>query len=196
MKREAVAIDLDDVLASHVESFVAFSNANYGTNLGVEDYNDHWADLWHVEYDEIERRAAEFHIPETVAAFNVKEEARKALQQISASRDLYIVTARSQKLADTTTDWVDKYFKGLFKGVHLLSVWEPNNTITKLDICKQIGASCLIDDLPRHCNLAAEGGVDAILFGDYAWNRNEAISNGVTRCKSWDEVLAYFGIDE
>ena len=62
MKRGSIAIDLDDVLAAHVESFVAFSNANYGTNLGVEDYRDHWANLWGVENEEIERRAAKLFL--------------------------------------------------------------------------------------------------------------------------------------
>ncbi len=195
MKKESVAIDLDDVLAAHVESFVEFSNANYGTSLGVEDYSDHWADLWGVEHDELERRATEFHIPETVAAFEVKEEAKTALQKLSDGHDLYIVTARSLHLVDTTIDWVNKHFAGLFKDTHFVPIWEPSNTITKADICRQIGASCLIDDLARHCNVAVQGGIKAILFGDYAWNRNEEIVDGVTRCKTWDDVLSYFGID-
>ena len=194
MKRGSIAIDLDDVLAAHVESFVAFSNANYGTNLGVEDYRDHWANLWGVENEEIERRAAKFHIPETVSAFAVKEEAKMALQKLSDGHDLYIVTARRQKLIDTTTEWVDRHFKGIFKDTRFVPIWEPNNTITKADICRQIGARWLIDDLAGHCNIAAQGGIEAVLFGDYAWNRNEEIVSGVTRCKNWDEVLNYFGI--
>ena len=45
MGRKVIAIDLDDVLAAHVESFVAFSNERYGTSLQVDDYSDHWAGL-------------------------------------------------------------------------------------------------------------------------------------------------------
>lgn len=194
MKKESIAIDLDDVLSSHVEAFISFSNASYGTNLKVENYSDHWADLWGVEHEEIERRAAEFHVPESVAAFGVKKEAESALQKLSTYYNLYIVTARSQGLQETTSEWIAKYFKGIFKGTHFVPIWEPHNKITKADICKKIGASYLIDDLPSHCNVAAQGGIKAILFGNYAWNRNEPVVNGVTRCDNWDEVLSYFGI--
>ncbi len=192
MKKIKIAIDLDDVLAAHAEAFIKFSNKSYGTSLTVEDYSDHWADLWSVEHDEIERRASEFHIPEGVAAFSVKQESISALKQLSDHHLLYVVTARSQVLIGTTRNWLDKYFPKVFQDIHFVPIWEPNNTITKADICKKIGADYLIDDLPRHCNLVAEAGLRAILFGNYAWNRYEKIVAGVTRCRDWEAVLAHF----
>jgi 5'(3')-deoxyribonucleotidase len=192
MGRESIAIDLDDVLAAHAESFIDFSNKQYGTNLTAEDYSDHWVDIWHVDHEEIERRATEFHIPETIAALAAKKEAKEALKKLGTSYNLYIVTARRQNLIDTTKVWLEQHFPSLFKDVHFVPIWEPDNKITKADICKEIGASYLIDDLPRHCNVAAEGGLKAILFGDYGWNRNEKIAKGVIRCKDWSAVLEYF----
>jgi 5'(3')-deoxyribonucleotidase len=192
MTRKSIAIDLDDVLAAHVEAFIAFSNAHYDTNLTVDDYSDYWASLWHVDDEEIERRAVEFHVPESVAGYAVKEEAIVALQKLHKNYDLYIVTARAKALLAITQKWIDKYFPGIFAGVHFVPIWEPNNKITKADICNQIGATYLIDDLPRHCNVAAESGLTAILFGDYAWNRHEPLDEGVIRCKTWDEIVDYF----
>jgi 5'(3')-deoxyribonucleotidase len=194
MKKESIAFDLDDVLANHVEALVAFSNEHYGTDLGVEDYSDHWSELWDVGHDEIERRALEFQTTERILDFAVKTEARLALDGLKKRYDLYIVTARRQHIVDITSDWLDMHFPGVFKGTYFVPIWVPENKITKGDICRDIGADYLIDDLPRHCNAVAELGIRAVLFGDYGWNRNRELLPGVTRCKNWDEVLEHFGI--
>jgi 5'(3')-deoxyribonucleotidase len=194
LPRKAIAVDLDDVLAAHVEAFIAFSNENYGTNLKTEDYNDFWVHIWQVEQEEIERRKAQFHTEESVAAFKFKEEARTVLAALSQDFDLYIVTARPQGLIETTHKWIERNLPGVFKGIHFVPIWEPNNQINKANICRSIGAGYLIDDMPRHCNVVAEGGMKAILFGDYGWNRNEDLAEGVVRCKDWKEVLTYFGL--
>ncbi|HUD03627.1 MAG TPA: hypothetical protein VMR51_02450 [Patescibacteria group bacterium] len=195
MKRASIAFDVDDVLASHVESFVAFSNKNYGTNLSVEDYSDRWADLWDINDDEIDKRALEFQTPKRIASFAVKNDAKSALLQLKTKYDLYVVTARRHHIVDTSIDWINRHFPNVFKETHFVPIWVPDNKITKGDICKKIGADYLVDDLPRHCNIAAETGIKTVLFGDYAWNRNEKIVDGVTRCKNWDELLEYFGVD-
>ncbi len=192
MKRVTIAVDVDDVLAAHVPAFIAFSNEYYGTNLTVEDYTEHWADIWHVERDEIERRASEFHVPETLLRFQKDNSADVVLSTLAKNYDLAIVTARREHTLNATHEWLDTHFYGVFKEVHFVPIWEPNNTVTKADICKNIGASYLIDDLARHCNLAAENGIKSLLFGDYSWNRKEELIPGVTRVKDWPAVLEYF----
>jgi 5'(3')-deoxyribonucleotidase len=193
MSRKTIAIDLDDVLAEHVEAFIEFSNIYYGTNLTVDEYSDHWVDLWgEIDREEIERRAAEFHTHESTIGYKVKKDAKRVLTELGRDNDLYIVTARPRHLIDTSLEWVRTHFDGIFKGVHFVPIWEPDNTVTKADICRQIGATYLIDDLVRHCNIAAEGGITAILFGDYSWNRDQTINPVVIICKTWDDVLTSF----
>jgi len=193
MPRKTIAIDLDDVLANHAEAFVQFSNEKYGTDITVNEYDDHWSNLWgEIGRDEIERRATEFHTHELTSVYEVKQDAKRVLKQLSKDNDLFIVTARPEHLVQTSLDWVNKHFEGIFKGVHFVPIWVPDNTITKADIRKQIGATYLVDDLARHCNVAAEGGITAILFGDYNWNRNVTLNESVIRCKDWDAVVTYF----
>ncbi|CAN5610997.1 hypothetical protein BH23PAT1_BH23PAT1_3910 [soil metagenome] len=192
MKRQTIAVDIDDVLAAHAEAFIDFSNKKYGTSLTLEDYHDHWSYVWKVEYSEIERRAKEFHVPKSVMQYKLIQEADKAIHRLSGNYDLVIVSARGQDLLQTTREWIDNYFAGLFVDTHFVPIWEPNNTVTKADICKQIGAAYLIDDVPGHCNIAAEEGITALLFGDYAWNRHEKIADKVVRVKNWQEVVEYF----
>lgn len=195
MQRKSIAIDVDDVLADHAEAFIVFSNKNYGTNLTLDNYSDHWSDIWiDVDEDEVYRRAIEFLDTDTVYGFAPKSGALEVLKKLREQADLYIVTARPSHLTETTIKWADKYFPGIFKGIHMVPIWEPNNIVTKADICKQIGAKYLIDDNVEHCNIATDGGIRSILFGDYCWNNDLAINDGVTRCNTWHDVARYFDI--
>jgi len=36
-----IAVDIDDVLANLAQEIVDFSNKNWGTNLTIDDYNEH-----------------------------------------------------------------------------------------------------------------------------------------------------------
>lgn len=192
MSKLTIAIDADDVLAAHAEAFIEFSNQNYGTNFSLEDYHESWGELWGIDHDETEKRAKDFYVAKSVAQYKLIKEADLAISKLSQSHRLFLVTARMQMNVNPTYEWIETYFKGVFEDIHFVPIWETNNKATKAEICRQIGADYLIDDLPRHCNLAAEAGIKALLFGDYSWNRSKAVAKGVKRVKNWQEVLEYF----
>ena len=56
VRKKTIAIDIDDVLAANAENFVEFSNKKWGTHLRPDDYTEHWAELWDVDFDEVEKR--------------------------------------------------------------------------------------------------------------------------------------------
>ncbi|MBI4033538.1 hypothetical protein HY379_00905 [Candidatus Saccharibacteria bacterium] len=192
MERETIAVDVDDVIAAHAEAFVEFSNECYGTHLAASDYTEHWHRLWRADNKEVERRATEFHTPERTIRYQRMHDAAVVLGDLSLKRDLVIVTARPYGLVETTRQWLDQNFPNVFSGYNFVPIWTPGNKITKADICKQIGADYLVDDLARHCNVAAEVGVQALLFGDYPWNQDDDLHPSVVRIKNWPEVGKYF----
>lgn len=194
MGKQSIAIDLDDVLASHAEAFVQFSNELYKTNLAVDEYSDRWSEIWRVEEEEAERRSAEFHTPAVIKTFGTKDEAFNTLCRLKEHYQLFVVTARRKMLIDVTQEWLDKEFPNVFSGVHFVPIWEPNNTVTKAEISKEIGVTYLIDDLVQHCNLAAEAGIKALLFGDYSWNSKVQLHKDVVRIKDWQSVASFFDL--
>ena len=195
MKQKSIAIDVDDVLANHAEAFIVFSNKNYGTNITLDGYNDHWSNIWtDVDEDEVYRRAMEFLTIESVYNFEPKEGALEVLKELSKTSELFIVTARPSHLTEVTEKWVEKHFSGIFNGIHMVPIWEPNNTVTKADICNQIGAKYLVDDNVEHCNIANDGGMQSVIFGDYMWNKPLVINSNVAKCKNWSDVAEYFNL--
>lgn len=192
MEKPTIAVDCDDVLAFHAAAFVEFSNERYGTTLAPEEYDENWANLWgEIEWDEIERRATEFHTPEITLAYAKITEAELVLAALKERYRLVIVTARPKQLIQPTHEWLGQHHADVFDEVHFVPIWEPNNTVTKADICKQIGANYLIDDSVKHCNIAAAGGIKALLFGEYRWNR-DGIDRRVTPVVNWQAVQEYF----
>lgn len=197
MPKPIIAIDIDDVLADYAAGFVAFSNQRWGTNLTVDDYDEHWGDVWKVDLEEIQRRATTIHDERLVKDLMHKSEAVPVLERLSKRFDLVIVTSRRIQNKDDTLAWLRLHypmisteavtFSGFFDTIKEGSIHQ-----TKGSIISSLGARYMIDDQLKHCLSAAERGVEALLFGDYGWNQANELPAGVTRVRDWASVGEFF----
>jgi 5'(3')-deoxyribonucleotidase len=191
MSKPTIAVDIDDVLAMHYESLVVFHNERYGTELTLADYiSDHWSLVWKTDEAETHRRAVEFAML-GVMDRRVKPGSPEALAQLKDRYDLVTITVRRKINIAETYEWLETHFPGVFRQVRFVHLWEEDAP-SKAEICLELGATYLIDDSLKHCKLAAELGVTALLFGDYAWNAAKELPTGVTRVSDWTDVLAFF----
>lgn len=199
MKKQTIAVDIDDVLAANAEAFVKFSNDRWGTHLTVDDFTENWAEMWQVEHDEwIARRHAVID-SKLHTSYRFFEEARPVLKELKKRYKLIVVSARSKQISKDTTDWIGRNFADIFTEIHYAKIWDDMDRpihekikLTKKDILQQVGADYLIDDQLKHCTAAAEAGIESLLFGDYAWNQAKRLPARVTRIKDWQSVLEFF----
>lgn len=197
MHTPIIAIDIDDVLADYAAGFVEFSNARWGLNLTIADYDEHWGNVWGVDVDEVRRRADIIHVESMVKNLKHKPEAFPVLQRLSRDFTLSVVTSRRIQNKADTLEWLQKHypmispelitFAGFFD-----SIDEDSIKKTKGGLIASLGASYMIDDLPKHCLSAVDHGVEALLFGDYTWNQNDGLGEAVHRVKDWKAVEDYF----
>lgn len=197
MSRKVIAVDLDDVLSDTVSQFLQFCNEHWGMSLTPEDYNEHLATMWQVDEYEADKRIKEYHESGVASNYQYDEAAFEVLKKLSEDYDLVITTSRRRHLEEMTRAWLEKHYGGLFKDVRFAGIWDSEDKInrmnmTKAALCKEINASYLIDDQPKHCIAAAEAGLRALLFGSYPWNRQFEPTNGVTRVCDWKEIEEYF----
>ncbi len=199
MNKPTIAVDIDDVLAANAEAFIGFSNKRWGTNLTVEDYDEHWAKVWQVEHEEERKRAFAYFESGTIKNYKHFSEALPVLKELAKRYKLVILTSRERTLNEDTKKWMDKYFRDVFSEIHFSGIWDDwgkhsqeKIKYTKSEVAAQIGADYLIDDQVKHCLAAAEAGIEALLFGDYTWNRLNKLPPRVTRIKDWQEILNYF----
>lgn len=195
-KKEIIAVDIDDVLAANAEGFVKFSNKRWGTNLAPSDYHDHWAEIWGVENNEALDRADVLVKEGVLRNYNHFEDALSVLRELAKRYDLIVVTARILAAEKDTKDWIEQYFGGVFKDIYFAGIWDEYNDHSiqkgKGDILREIGARYLIDDQIKHCKTAAEHDIQALLFGNYSWNKAEDLPAGVHRVKDWRDIAEFF----
>ncbi len=189
-----VAVDIDDVLAPSAEVLVAYSNRRWGTNLTVEDYNEHWGEMWQVDHQETEKRAVEWHESGEIGKYLPHEAARDILRELSRYYDFKIITSRRTMIASETLHWLRQHYEGIFSEVRFTGFHgtQDGHTLTKAELCVELGASYIIDDQLKHCLGAAKEGITALLFGDYAWNRiNDQLPHNVVRVHDWQTVKEF-----
>lgn len=205
MTRKIIAVDIDDVMSHSAEWFVEYLNRTRGIALAIEDYQDDWTKMLSIELDEMRAMMRDiFTSGDFVRSAKPNIDALHVLQKLAKNYDIISVTSRSSLGLDDTRDWLDQNFPGIFADLHFLDMWNrekngPDSSmlhVSKGDICQELGAHYLIDDQPKHCNGAAECGVKTVLFGNYAWNRDAEIVDGVVRAKTWNDVAKYFDKEE
>lgn len=197
MSVETIAVDVDDVLTNTAAAIVAFSNSTWGTSLALDDYDDHWAKMWHVDTEEALRRRAVMEGANLHAGMPGDPQAKEVLDRLSQKYRLVVVTSRWLAVKDQTINWINEHYSGVFDEIHFTGIWDAKHggdvagNMTKTEILRQLGANMLIDDQLKHCLAAADAGISALLFGDYGWNRNVKLPNTVTRVKDWQAVEGY-----
>lgn len=197
MKKPTIAVDIDDVLAAYAEDWIAFSNQAWGTNLTVDDYHEHWAEVWGVDHENWKKRVAYYFDHADVSDLGHNEDAKTVLDGLSDRYEIVIVTSRRSEFKEDSLDWLNRHYGGIFQEIHFAGLWEELNNdthlYTKADLVKQIGADYLIDDQLKHCIASAEVGIPALLFGNYAWNQtDQKLPDGVTRVQDWHAVQEFF----
>jgi 5'(3')-deoxyribonucleotidase len=197
-----IAIDIDDVLAQFVPAFCVYARERWGEKITPEIFTEDWSKIMKSSsLATIKERAIEmFTDTDFYNSLLPVAGANKTLQKLAEKFTLIPMTSRVSPQRDITVDWLLKYFGNIFEEVVFSGAYEADSDFSKTihlskgEICREIGASYLVDDQPKHTNGAAMAGVKAILFGDYGWNRHSAIIDNVTRAANWKEVAGYFGV--
>lgn len=191
-----IAVDIDDVLSHSAADILRFSNKRWGHAHTLEDFDEHLAKMWQISQEEFEDRFREYIESGIMETYKPIAKAKEVLIDLSKRYSLISVTSRRAILLEMTERWIDTHYHGIFKQIVSSGIYgsskKDEHLLTKADILVEVGADYLIDDQVKHCNGAAEKGVEALLFGGYPWNRSAEIVPGVTRADTWDDVQRYF----
>jgi FMN phosphatase YigB (HAD superfamily) len=195
MKKPLFAVDLDDTLFDENNAIRLFINDNYGFAHTEKDYlkegsfGNYWESIWRVDNDTANQMFRHYVKSQKNIELKPIEFAIETLNELNKYYNLVIITAREHRLVTTTHASLTKHYPNIFSDVHFMKIWEDDKKITKGEICIETGASYLIDDSFENCKLAALAGVKTILFGDYGWNRNRILTDGIIHCPDWKSVF-------
>lgn len=196
--KKTIAVDVDDVLGGENDAVREFMNAKYGFSHSTEDYLQegpywgYWESVWGVGPEKGAEMYEEYVKAGVKATHRPVTGSIEAINRLKQDYKLVIVTMRGDRHVEHTHKWLETHFPSTFERVEFLPLWGDKNEITKAQIATEIGAAYLIDDSVEHCTLADEAGIQAVLFGDYGWNRAFKATGSIHRAKDWQAVLEFF----
>ncbi|MBU1092695.1 hypothetical protein KJ836_03440, partial [Patescibacteria group bacterium] len=188
-----IAVDLDDVLASFIAEFLKWYNPQHNTNWQFDDVVDyHWPNFMHITTEQAIKDAHDFFLTPEFADLPLMPGAKEFVNQLSSDHELYLVTARQHIVEDITRAWANKNFSNNFKEIVFANHYamDGSKSISKGELCCQLGCEVLIDDDSRHISSVAEKGIKTILI-DKPWNQSQELPVGAIRAYNWDDVVQF-----
>ncbi|CAL5228676.1 g11849 [Coccomyxa viridis] len=194
--RLRVAVDVDEVLGRFLHSLNKFCEEEYGLLFDIPDYSVYeFAKIWKCTTDESNRIVHDFFESQHFAAGILPiPGAYHSLQRLRGSCDLVVVTSRQHCIRQPTLAWVQEHFPDVFREVHFGNHWAlEGKSKAKSEICRDIGATVLIDDNPRYAVECASAGIDVLLYDwndSYPWSKTAdgPVHPQIQRVRNWTEV--------
>lgn len=175
-----VGVDIDGVVCNSYPLWLQELNRYYQKNItAITDYEMHL--LFDVPWDDMN----DFFVKNAETLLGQPEPVKGAKEGIESlireGHEIIYVTARTPEEKDMTLKWFRKHgipFEHvLFTGFK-----------SKVDWVKQWDMKVFIEDYMKNAKAIAAAGVPVFLL-DANYNREET-AQGVTRCHSWEEILA------
>jgi uncharacterized HAD superfamily protein len=190
---ENICVDCDDVLVDFHTPLREWHNAIYGTNLKHEDFISYrFHEIWGGTGEEAIKKVNEFqHSEYGKKLLPIQGTVESIDILLQRGKKLFLTTSRPLSSKGDTEKLLETYFKDKFLDVFYSSnhyTKAKNSGKSKGEICKKLNAS-LIDDSLDYVKQVALMGLRAILFGDYPWNQNGTLPEGVSRAENWKRTL-------
>lgn len=196
---EKRGIDLDEVLFETVDQALQFHNHTInGKKVTKEDIIDYH--FYKVKEFGIKKEAAvkwfsDFLYSDEVHQISPVLWAKEALMRLqSQGIDLVGITWRLQEYESWTTQALQQYYANILSKVIYLNAYADINaatvtTRTKSDICKEIGATVMVEDDLHYAQELADNGIKVYLL-DKPWNREyHNIHPNIIKVNTWKDIL-------
>jgi len=188
-----IGIDLDDVLADFLGSFINYYNLRFRTAYTKEDFTDfNLSKVLSMDQESTQKLISDFwHRSCLSSKIKPIEGSVENLNKLKYFGELNIITSRQQKLKEKTIDWVEEYFKNVFKEIYFSNhAYFEYKGLPKSGICKQTKTEFFIEDCPDYAIDCAEKEINVLLL-DKPYNKHVERKN-ITRVYSWNGITDYF----
>lgn len=186
--KKKIAVDIDEVLAEFIPSYLQFYNLRNGTNFNIQDIFSF--NLWEslgIEREEAVKIVFEFYGSDFFKRIKPIPFSVEAISKLSEKNHPSIITSRPESVREETIEWTHKYFPGMFREFHFTNQFSNNGAKkNKSDFCIENGYSLLIEDNASYANECARRGIDVFLM-EQPWNR-KTLHPKIVRVRNWNEI--------
>lgn len=191
---ETLGIDIDEVLANTLSSFLNFYNPRNGTDFRRQDfyiYND-WGKIMGVPQEHAIAEFHEFMFSPLGLTIPTIQGSQEAIAQLKTRYQLVSPTYRSTCFEDVTKKYLDSNFPGAISSVEFANHYSTNGNkkISKADLARKMGFTKLVEDQVHAAIECAEVGVKVYVLKS-PWNENQPIPADLPifgPFNSWPEI--------
>ncbi len=187
---ERLAIDCDDVIANTTGAVVSHARSVLARDIPVGNISceRYWRNRMSMTKGIALGFMKTFEM-DGYPGIQPVEGVRVALEELSRSFELHVVTARMKYLRGVTEDFLRSHgLDSVIVEIHYSkNPFYPNGAPTKADICRDIGARALIDDSPREIAGMVSNEQAGILFGDNPWQVMPRGIDATAQLHAWDQ---------
>lgn len=185
-----IAVDVDEVLARGLATYLDYFNSSYKTSFVEADFTPDKA-FWEVlgvKDEDIEQIERHYRTTKHARDWLLVPGAQEAISILAAQHELVIVSNRMTAGHEPTRRWLTKNFGNSFSQIVFTEAERKDGVKpSKAEICKSIGADVLIEDEVKEVNACRAAGVPVVLF-DTRLNQ-DVTGSGIWRVQSWGEAL-------
>ena len=186
-----IGLDLDEVLANFLDTFLIFYNGKHKTRFRRDDFKSYvFCDTIGGTLESDIEELEEFYDTMLFRYMKSVEDSKGGIAYLFGRSNLHIITSRRESLREKTQDWVERTFGYKFSSINLTGDSNPSNSSSKSEQCKKLGLDVIIEDNTRYAEDCANADIPVILL-DCPWNQCYE-REGVVRVKNWFEILEYF----
>lgn len=191
MDKKVIGVDFDDVLKNFMSGFAAFHNNNHGTAVKYEDiFTFELHQVFDCSQTLMKQSVLDFYGSPEHAVTEPIPGAVDAIQYLSQKFYLDIITSRPESARIPTSAWRKRFVPTGLRDCHFTN-WYVNSEASrrrlKSEVCAEIKAQVLIEDVLHNAEDVAKSGVP-VLLPDRPWNR-DCTPPGVVRVHSWKEIV-------
>jgi uncharacterized HAD superfamily protein len=185
-----IAVDIDEVLARGLATYLNYFNSNYNTNYAEEDFTPDkgfWEVLG-VSEEDIDQISKHYRASNHSKDWLLVPGAVEAIKQLAQEHELIIISNREEAGHEPTRQWLKRNFGDAFSAI-IFTKAEIKDSVqpTKASICVREKANVLVEDEVKEVSACCEAGVPVVLF-DTRLNQ-DVEGEGVRRVQSWPEAL-------
>ncbi|HLD02704.1 MAG TPA: hypothetical protein VJC07_03335 [Candidatus Nanoarchaeia archaeon] len=182
-----IGVDLDEVLGSFAESFLAYHNGKYRTFYKPSDFREFQMHrTLQISKQEELKRILDFYKSPNFRDMPPIPGSQEATRVLRRHHELFVITGRHDQAAEETRRWLMEHFPRRFSGLYLTNYNHDNGSGAKAKVCNNLGVDVYVDDGLEYALECARPGRH-VLLPDRPWNQAE-LPHGVRRVFSWEEI--------
>jgi len=178
IKSETLGIDIDEVLADTLNSFLGFYNSRNRTNFQRQDfyiYND-WGKIMGISEQHAMSEFYEFMFSPAGLTIPLISGSQQAIASLGTKYKLVSPTYRSSCFKDITKKYLDSNFQRAISSVEFANHYSTNSgqKLSKADLARKMGFTRLVEDQIHAAIECANIGVKVYLLKS-PWNEKVTI---------------------